>query len=222
MDLPGLLAEHAPGAPAGLGGCRNSGSPYPCCDHDVYIFDGAGPDNIAVHGKETATIHHCSIKEADSCSLARYVGLDIISDPEWELQTMLVNIGERKNAIYSDCMRNSLVNSLFCTARSKDGPGPFAACWVKCAAVYLADAIMLYHGIRPSPAHMLQDFHGIKGGRTGSLFSIVSECLGMERATPVLLNRMSKSAAGFSDLAEGNGRSSIILQRRGTSQRPRF
>lgn len=215
MDIPGLLEEYSlDGFPAGLGGCRNGGTPYGPCEYDVSVFDErTEPDTIAARADGLAAIHHCSLSETRSDVLVQLDGLGIIRDESWELRMLLSKIGERRGQIYRDCMRNCLIDSLFCITKSRTGlrtGDPFAPCWTKCSAIYLADAILLYHTVRPSPAHLLQDVRRLGNSRVSARFSAVTDCIGTERSTPVLLERMSKSTIGFSDMVEGNDHSRII------------
>lgn len=160
-------------------------------------------------------IHHCSLNETRSSVLAHIDGLDVVNDDGWELRTALVHLRERRAGILADYSRNCLADALFCVSRAS-GPaaapaGGLEACWAKCAALYLADAILLAGGRRPRPAHLLSDARSLPGPEpAASLFGVVGECAGAERASPVLLARMAEAAAGLSDLAEGNGRSAII------------
>lgn len=205
--------------PSGLGGCRSpsgGGDPHPCCEYNVSVFDDRSePDTVAqaegVDGPAVC-IHHCSLNETRSNVLAHIDGLDVVNDAGWELRTALAHLRERRAGILADYSRNCLADALFCVSRAA---GPAAAqdgladCWAKCAALYLADAILLAGGRRPRPAHLLRDVRSLDGPGTAR-FGVVRECAGAERASPVLLGRMAEAAAGLSDLAEGNGRSAII------------
>lgn len=208
--------------PSGLGGCRSSsggGGSHPCCEYNVSVFDDrTEPDTVAVGdggGGPAVCIHHCSLSETRSNVLAHIDGLDVVNDAGWELRTALVHLRERRAGILADYSRNCLADALFCVSRAS-GPaavpdGGLADCWAKCAALYLADAILLAGGTRPRPAHLLSDARSLRGqGAEAELFGVVVECAGAERASPVLLARMAEAAAGLSDLAEGNGRSAII------------
>lgn len=207
--------------PSGLGGCRSSsggGGPHPCCEYNVSVFDDrAEPDTVAAGdggGGPAVCIHHCSLNETRSNVLAHIDGLDVINDDGWELRTALAHLRERRAWILADYSRNCLADALFCASRASGpaaAPGGLAECWAKCAALYLADAILLAGGRRPRPAHMLRDARSLDGADpAAALFGVVGECAGAERASPVLLGRMAEAAAGLSDLTEGNGRSSII------------
>lgn len=206
--------------PSGLGGCRSSaggGDPHPCCEYNVSVFDDRDePDTIleAPGGGPPVCIHHCSLNETRSGVLAHVAALDVVNDDGWELRTALAHLRERRGEILADYSRNCLADALFCVSRASGpaaAPDGLAACWAKCAALYLADAILLAHGARPRPAHLLRDARSLQGsGPAAALFGVVGECAGAERATPVLLTRMAEAAAGLSDLAEGNGRSAII------------
>ena len=205
--------------PSGLGGCRSSsggGGSHPCCEYNVSVFDDRNePDTVAGGGDGPAVcMHHCSLSETRSNVLAHIDGLDVVNDAGWELRTALAHLRERRAGILSDYSRNCLADAMFCVSRAAGpaaAPDGLADCWAKCAALYLADAILLAGGRRPRPAHLLRDARSLRGqGAESELFGVVVECAGAERASPVLLARMSEAAAGLSDLTEGNGRSSII------------
>lgn len=205
--------------PSGLGGCRSpsgGGDPHPCCEYNVSVFDDRSePDTVAqAEGGDgpAVCIHHCSLNETRSNVLAHIDGLDVVNDAGWELRTALAHLRERRAGILADYSRNCLADALFCVSRAAGpaaAPDGLADCWAKCAALYLADAILLAGGRRPRPAHLLRDVRSLDGPGAAR-FGVVRECAGAERASPVLLGRMAEAAAGLSDLAEGNGRSAII------------
>lgn len=200
--------------PVALGGCRNEGISYDNCEYDLSVFDErTEPDTVLECGDGLAVIHHCSLNETRSCVLVQFDNMKVIRDEQWALRTLLYRIRERRAQIYRDQMKNSLVDALFCITRSRDGAkesDPFAPCWLKCAAFYVADAILLRHLIRPSPAHSMHLIRALRSDEDGEGLSAINACTGMERSTPVLLERMSESVAGFSDMIEGNDRSRII------------
>ena len=217
---------------SGLGGCRSragaaAGSAHPCCEYNVLVFDDRSePDTVAElpaaaagdRGARHMVIHHCSLNEARSGALARIDGLDVINDSGWELRTALAHLRERRALVMADYSRNCLADALFCVSRTADAVAAsdtLAACWSKCAALYLADALLLAHGMRPRPAHLLADARSMPDTGSAALFSTVTECAGAERASPVLLCRMAEAAAGLSDLAEGNGHAKVIRAKAG-------
>ena len=230
-DIRAVLDAYSLGDfPSGLGGCRSTagarGGSHPCCEYNVSVFDDrTEPDTVVVWPTAAAgaaaaaaaapayVIHHCSLSETRSSVLAHIDGLDIINDSGWELRTALAHLRERRAAILSDYSRNCLADAMFCVSRASDAlasSDPLAACWSKCAALYLADAMLLARGVRPRPAHLLHDIRSLPGAGQPGQFSIVSEYAGAERASPVLLERMRAAAAGLSDMAEGNGMSAVI------------
>ena len=199
--------------PSGLGGCRSShggrgGGPHPCCEYNVSVFDDrTEPDTVAAaEGEEdgpAVCIHHCSLSETRSNVLAHMDGLDVINDDGWELRTALAHLRERRAGILADYSRNCLADALFCASRASGpaaAPDGLSACWAKCAALYLADAVLLAGGTRPRPAHLLRDARSLAAsGPAADLFGVVRECAGAERASPVLLGRMSEAAATARD-----------------------
>ena len=60
---------------------------------------------------------------------------------------------------------------------------------------------------------MLEQVRELKKNRINENFSIVNDCIGIERATPSLLTRMCKSTMGFSDMVEANNHSKIIQKK---------
>lgn len=109
-----------------------------------------------------------------------------------------------------------MVETAVCATKTKEcikNSDPFASSWVKCAAYYLADAIILTNNVRPSPSHMLEHVREFKKNKINEKFSTVNESIGIERATPSLLSRMCKSTMGFSDMIEKNEHSKIIQKK---------
>ena len=215
MDLARVLKEQGlEGFPAGLGGCRGSGGGLGPCGYDIVVFDGTAlPSRFLRCGDSFAVIRHASLSESDSARLLGYDGLRIISDESWELRMLLSRIRERRDALYRDLARSSLVESMMCCQRARDslgGSGVFASCWQKCAAYYLADAVSALNGMRPSPTHMLASLRNLGQGAANEHVGAVSRSIGIERATPTLLDRMSRSTTGFSDAVEGHGHSEMI------------
>ncbi|MDE0266363.1 MAG: hypothetical protein OXK17_04975 [Thaumarchaeota archaeon] len=174
--------------------------------------------------KKLVITRHASLSESDSGRLLQYDAMRVLHDPSWDLRMMLQRIEKRRGALYRDLARNSLLQSMFCCqrAQSSDGgagdrgsvlgvadargqhdgsgsPDMFAPCWQKCASLYLADAICALNCKRPSPSHMLEVMRGLPKSPVNAHFSVVSDTMGIERATPTLLERMTSSTAGFAD-----------------------
>jgi hypothetical protein len=109
-----------------------------------------------------------------------------------------------------------LIESQFCcqkTIESIQSFDVFASCWQKCATFYLAKAISSINHQRSSPSHMLDSFRKLKKNTINEHISIVTQTVGIERATLTLLERMLKSTIGFSDLIEKNNHSEIIQKK---------
>jgi len=60
---------------------------------------------------------------------------------------------------------------------------------------------------------MLKILRKFKKNKINECISTIAESIGIERATPTLLSRMSKSTTGFSDMIESNSHSKIISQK---------
>jgi hypothetical protein len=203
--------------PVGLGGCRMSDLSFDSCDYDIFIFDEKSePDNILKVDNEFAIVHHASLSETNSEKLLQYAQLEIIHDESWDLRMLLSKIQEKNDSLFSDFAKNCLIESQFCCQKTKESiqaSDVFAPCWQKCASYYLASAISSINHQRPSPSHMLDLLRKLEKNSINENISIVTQTIGIERATPILLERMLKSTIGFSDLVEKNNHSQIIQQK---------
>ena len=200
--------------PVGLGGCRISDNSFDSCGYDVVVFDEKDePNEIIFVNDETVVLHHGSFSETKSKKLLEYDGLQIIRDDSWELRIFLSKIKEKSSSLFSDFAKNSLIESIFCCQKTKESvenSDDFASCWQKCAAFYLADAITSLNKQRLGPTHMLDSMRKFSKSSVNEHISVVTQTVGIERATPVLLERMVKSTIGFSDMVEKNNHSQII------------
>jgi len=141
--------------------------------------------------------------------------MKILFDEQWELQTLLSKIKDKKEQIFNAYIKNCLVDATMCITKTKNGldSDPYASTWLKCAAFFLADAISVINLQCPSPAHMLKILRKFKKNKINECISTIAEAIGIEHATPTLLSRMSKSTIGFSDMIEANSHSKIISQK---------
>ena len=132
------------------------------------------------------------------------------------MKILLSKISEKRDSLFSDFAKNSLIESIFCCQKTKDAiqnEDPFAACWQKCACYYLADAISSLNHTSSSPSHMLDSLRKFPKNSTNNHISNILQTIGIERATPTLLERMLKSTIGFSDLIEQNNHSELIQRK---------
>ena len=60
---------------------------------------------------------------------------------------------------------------------------------------------------------MLKNLRELPKNKTNETISVITDSIGIERATPSLLSRMLKSTIGFSDLIECNSHSKIISRK---------
>ena len=218
MDLKKLVYEQRLSKfPIGLGGCRISNFHFDSCGYDVVVFDGKSePEKIIKSGDEFVIIHHASLSETLSKKLLQYDKLQIIHDESWDLRMLLSKINEKRSSLFTDFAKNCLIESMFCCQKTKEAiqtSDVFAPCWQKCASYYLADAISSLNNQRTSPSHMLNLLRKFGKSSINEHISVVTQTVGIERATPTLLERMLKSTIGFSDLIEKNNHSQIIQQK---------
>jgi len=218
MDLKKLVKEQKLSSfPIGLGGCRISDFHFDSCGYDVVVFDGKlEPKKIIKYEDEFVIIHHASLSETLSKKLLQYDKLQIIQDESWDLRMLLSKINEKRSSLFTDFAKNCLIESMFCCQKTKEAiqtSDVFASCWQKCASYYLADAISSLNHQRSSPSHMLDLLRKLEKSPINEYISVVTQTVGIERATPTLLERMLKSTIGFSDLVEKNNHSLIIQQK---------
>jgi len=218
MDLKKLVEEqNLKNSPVGLGGCRTTSSFFDSCDYDITVFDDkSGPNELVLYNDHFITIHHGSLKETKSDILVKYDGMQIIHDESWELRMFLSKIKEKRLVLFKDYAKNCLFDSLFCCEKTKEEiktSNVFSSCWQICASYFLGDAICLLNTYRPNPTHMLDVMRKFEKNPINEQISAVTQTVGIERATPLLLERMLKSTIGFSDLVEKNNYSKIIQQK---------
>ena len=218
MDIKKFIEEHElSGFPIGLGGCMISDLHFNSCTIDVVVFDEKlNPPQIVKFNDEFVVIHHASLSETRSNKLLQYGKLQIVNDESWDLQMLLSKIHEKYTNLFSDFAKNCLIESLFCCQKTKEGiqtADVFTPCWQKCATYYLANAISAINHQRSSPSHMLYSLRKLEKNQINEHISTITQTVGIERATPTLLERMLKSTIGFSDLVEKNNHSQIIQQK---------
>lgn len=183
--------------PIALVGCHSNGTGYPTCVHDIIIFDEkiAEPSAISTCNGQATIIHHGSINESRSRILAGYSTIGIIQDDTMVLAPLIQKIKSDISGIFLDCARNSLTDSMICTARSLDASTPvMEACWQKCANIHLCDAVLALNRLLPS-THTLEHLRGVD--KYSDTVVVASSMWGIERASTTLLNRMSKAVVGM-------------------------
>ena len=218
MDLKKFIEDQdLSNFPIGLGGCRTLAYCFDSCDYDLIIFDETFLDRqIMEFENNFITIHHASLSETNTKKLLQYDKLNVLQDDSWNLKILLAKISKKRNSLFSDSAKNSLIESMFCCQKTKDGiktGDVFVSCWQKCASYYLAEAISSLNNSPSSPSHMLDSLRKFKKSSTNNHISDVLQTIGIERATPTLLERMLKSTIGFSDLVEKNNHSKLIQQK---------
>jgi len=199
--------------PVGLGGCRGSGKNFECCEYNFTVFDDKKGESVHEIDSTLIKLHHGSLSETNLAILKQFENMQIISDEQWKLRMFIAKIKEQEAKISNSYTQSCLVDAGVYATKAKEGvktSDPLAPFWVKCSAYFLADAMSLVNLQRPSPTHMLESIRGFKKNSINKNFETVHQCLGIERASTSLLNRMLKSTVGFSDMVEANGHSKII------------
>ncbi|MGI0004053.1 MAG: hypothetical protein ACREAX_02020 [Candidatus Nitrosotenuis sp.] len=201
--------------PAGLGGCKAHKATLECCEYNVTVFDAKKEkDEIKKIGDVLVRVHHASLDESNTDLLQRYENMEILSDPQWTLGTFLSKIREKGDKLRSSSIKGCLVDAAYFATKAKQGStDPFAPAWLKCAAYLVCDALVLINSKMRSPTHILEFIRKFEKNKTNESFLAVSQVLGLEHATPSLLERMLKSTIGFSGMIEGNDHSMIIQKK---------
>ena len=202
--------------PVGMGGCKNHGSSYDCCEYDITIFDGKkDEESFLEHNGVFYHIYHGTMQETSPEILLQYDNMMILLDEQWELRMLISKIKEKREQIFNAYIKNCLVEAGVCIAKARHGlnSDPYSSSWVKCAAYFLADAVSALNSHRPSPLHMLKILRELPKNKTNETISVITDSIGIERATPSLLSRMLKSTIGFSDTIEGNFHSKSISRK---------
>ena len=217
LDVKNLLEKIAvKDYPVGMGGCRNNDHGYDCCEYDITVFDGKKQkESILEYDGIFYQIYHGSLTETSPDILLQYHNMTILYDEQWELRILLSKIKEKKEQIFNSYVKNCLIEAGICVTKAKNdlGTNTYASSWIKSGAYFIADAISVMNSQRPSPVHMLKFLREFDKNKINEFISVVTELIGIERATPSLLSRMSKSTMGFSDMVENNTHSKIIGQK---------
>ena len=217
LDVKNLLEKIAvKDYPVGMGGCRNNNHGYDCCEYDITVFDGKKQkESILEYDGIFYQIYHGSLTETSPDILLQYHNMTILYDEQWELRILLSKIKEKKEQIFNSYVKNCLIEAGICVTKAKNelDTNTYASSWIKSGAYFIADAIAVMNFERPSPVHMLKFLRGLDKNKINEFISVVTELIGIERATPSLLSRMSKSVMGISDMVEDNSHSKIIKQK---------
>jgi hypothetical protein len=198
----------------GLGGCKVHNTTLDCCEYNITIFDGKKQDEVKSIDDTIIQIHHGVIDESDPDILQKYHSMNILSDPQWELRTLLAKIKEKQEKIQNSVAKNCLVDAAFFATKAKQNlDDQFAAIWIKCSTYLVCDGLVLLGSYQRSPTHMMEFLRKSAKHKQNESFSTITEILGLERATPSLLERMVKSTIGFSDMIENNNHGVIIQKK---------
>lgn len=202
--------------PVGLGGCRNEGNSFDCCEYNISVFDCKSGESVHDISGNLIKVQHCSLSESSAAVLVQFDNLAILRDDQWGLRMMLSKIKEKRESILNSYTQSCLVDAGILATKAREAiksNDPYASIWVKCAAYFLSDALFSLNSKRPSPAHMLEITRNLRKDDLNQTFSLVHQVLGLERASTSLLSRMVKSTMGFSDMVENNGNSLIIRRK---------
>ena len=176
--------------------------------YDLVVFDGHSDSDIFFYDDtDFLTLHHGSLIENQSKKLLQYSNLKIIRDESWELQMFLSKIQKNLSLLYSDFGKNCLIESIFCCQKAQnaiESGNEFGSCWQKCASYFLAEAISAMNHFFPDPIYLLYFLRNLQKNLVNENIPNVIQTTGIERSTPILLERILKSSMGFSDEIKNN------------------
>ena len=218
MDFNELLSKvKIENFPVALGGCKSDEVGFDCCEYNITVFDGKKEnDHVINFGNDLVKIHHGNLDETDPKTLKQFENLKILYDEKWDLRMLQSKIKEKNKQITNASAKSCLIDASVCITKSNDSlrnSDPFSSSWLKCAAYFLADAVCLLNLKRPSPTHSLHFIRKFDTNKFHQSISIITDIIGLERATTSLLSRMCKSTIGFSDMVEKNDSSKIIQKK---------
>ena len=216
MEIKQAISDLGVSGPVGLGGCKAHGTTLDCCEYNVTVFDGKSEkENVQKIDGQLVRFYHARLDESNPDVLQKYENMQVLSDPEWGLGILLTTIKEKSGKLRASSAKGCLVDAAYFATRARQGlqTDPFAAAWIKCSAFLICDALVLLNSKMRSPTHMLEFIRKFEKSKTNESFLAVADALGLERATPSLLERMAKSTIGFSDMTENNGHSAIIQKK---------
>jgi hypothetical protein len=201
--------------PVGLGGCKIHKTTLECCEYNITVFDNKKTrDEIHVIKDMIIRIHHGNLDESNPDVLQKYDSMSILSDDDWSLRIFLSKIKEKSDELRVSSIKSCLVDAATFATKARQGlnTDPFTPAWLKCAAYFISDALVLLNSMQRSPTHMLEFIRKLEKTKTNE-FSVIAEVIGLERATPSLLERMVKSTIGFSGMTEKNDHFKIISRK---------
>lgn len=207
VDLLEILEAVDPGdRPAGLAGCRSTGTYSESCGYDMVLFDGSDkPAEVIPADGGFVVLHRGALDETRPDRLIGYHHMDILRDTSLELASFLSGLEARIRTAFTDCARNLLVDAIMCAGRAAEVSRPqgyAGSCWQKCASSSLADAVLALNHHAPS-SHALGALRKIRTGADSWSIQVAAKSLDAERASATLLYRMAESAGIISRVIGG-------------------
>ena len=133
--------------PIGIGGYDSDKFDEDCEIFNLLVYDGKdAPDEIIKHESKIFKISHENLSENKSENLVHFSNIQIIQDEQWDLKILVSKIQEKKSSLFLDSTKNALIESQLALSKAKSSleqDDLFASCWIKCAALFLIDSILL-------------------------------------------------------------------------------
>ena len=194
--------------PIGLYENRTFENIFNFCKYDLVVFDEKSePDIFFYENNGFLRLSHGSLTENKSKTLLQYSNLKVIQDESWELRMFLSKIKTRLSLLYSDFGKNCLIESMFCCQKAQtaiESGNKFGPCWQKCASYFLAEAISSLNNFFFDSIYMLYSLRNFPNNSVNEKIPNLIQTTGIERSTPILLERILKSTIGFSDEVNNN------------------
>ena len=92
--------------PVGMGGCKNHGSSYDCCEYDITIFDGKkDEESFLVHDGVFYHIYHVTMQETSPEILLQYDNMMILLDEQWELRMLISKLKKKESKFLTPTLK---------------------------------------------------------------------------------------------------------------------
>lgn len=189
--------------PSALVGCRAAGRGHACCEYDVAVF-GQGKNCVVQVGD-----HAVELMYVDG-GVAEFGDVELIKDTKsFSLSSRLKEAtGERRARALRAYGRKAMVTSLMYQQRMRDAKQPLvASMWLKAGAYQFVRGALAVSGLRPMPAHELEQVRGPDLEKMSGGIQAALECIGIERATRPAIAR---SVGAIAELKAGDYDSGLL------------
>lgn len=189
--------------PSALVGCRAGGYAFSCCEYDIAVF-GQGKNCVVQVGDHAVELIYVND------GVLEFGDIEMVKDTKsFSLSSILKEATDEKRAsALRSSGRKALVTSLMYQQRMKDAKQPLlASMWLKAGAYQFVRGALAVSGIRPMPAHELEQVRQADLEKMSEGIQTALECIGIERATRPAISR---SVGAVEELKTGDYDSALV------------